>query len=338
MKVAINGLGRIGRATLRVLQSNSALELVATNDLVPIDNLAYLIRYDTVYGRNPDKVVADGDRITINDRSFPVFSEKDPAKLPWKDLGVDLVFECSGVFRTKDDLEKHRTAGAEIVVLSAPPKSEGVPMIVHGATPLEEVLDWPIVSTASCTTNCVAPIMEVLDRRIGVDKSLMTTTHGYTSSQGLVDGPNKKIRRGRAAAANMVPTSTGAAGATTKSVNGLTKDFDGVALRIPLVSGSIADIVVVTKRNTSVQEINDMFSEEAESDRYRGVLGITHDPLVSSDIIGDSRGSVVDAEMTRVVGGNLVKIMGWYDNEWGYTSQMVRHAVARAGAMASAGS
>lgn len=334
MKVAINGLGRIGRATIRVLQSNPELELVAANDLVPIDNLAYLIRYDTVYGRNPDKVVADGDRISIGDHSFPVFSTKDPAELPWQDLGVDLVFECSGVFRTKDDLEKHRIAGADIVILSAPPKSEGVPMVVHGATPLEKVLDTPIVSTASCTTNCVAPIMEVLERRIGIEKSLMTTTHGYTSSQGLVDGPNKKIRRGRAAAANMVPTSTGAAGATTKSVDGLTKNFDGVALRIPLVSGSIADVTVVTKRDTTVEEVNNLFREEEGSDRYRGVLGITDDPLVSSDIIGDSRGSVVDAEMTRVVGGNLVKVMSWYDNEWGYSCQMVRHAVARAGVMA----
>lgn len=335
MKVAINGLGRIGRATLRVLQSTSELELVAANDLVPIDNLAYLIRFDTVYGRNPDKVVIEGDRLSIGDRSFPVFSKRDPAQLPWKELGVDLVFECSGVFRTKDDLEKHRSAGAELVVLSAPPKSEGVPMIVHGVTPLEKVLDSPIVSTASCTTNCVAPIMEILDRHLGIEKSLMTTTHGYTSSQGLVDGPSKKIRRGRAAAANMVPTSTGAAGATTKSVDGLTKDFDGVALRIPLVSGSIADVVAVTKRDTSAEEVNKLFAQEAESDRYRGVLGITDDPLVSSDIIGDSRGSVVDVEMTRVVGGNLVKVMGWYDNEWGYTSQMVRHAIARAGALAS---
>lgn len=177
-------------------------------------------------------------------------------------------------------------------------------------------------------------MMEILNRRIGVEKSLMTTTHGYTSSQGLVDGPNKKVRRGRAAAANMVPTSTGAASATTKSLDALTEAFDGVALRIPLVSGSIADVVVVAQRDTTVDEVNDLFREESASDRYRGVLGITDDPLVSSDIIGDSRGGVVDAEMTRVVGGNLVKVMGWYDNEWGYTSQMVRHALARAGAMA----
>lgn len=336
MRVAINGLGRIGRATLRVLQSTPELELVAANDLVPLDNLAYLIRYDTVYGRNPDNVVAEHDRLSIGEQSIPVFSEQDPSELPWKDLDVDFVFECSGVFRTKDELEKHRAAGADVVILSAPPKSEGIPMVVHGATPIEQVLDSPIVSTASCTTNCVAPILEVLNRRVGVEKSLMTTTHGYTSSQGLVDSPNKKIRRGRAAAANMVPTSTGAADATTRSVEGLTKDFDGVAVRVPLVSGSIADVVVVTKRDTTVDEINDLFRKEAESNRYRGVLGMTDDPLVSSDIIGDSRGSVVDSEMTRVVGGNLVKVMGWYDNEWGYTSQMVRHAAARASVTTSA--
>jgi glyceraldehyde 3-phosphate dehydrogenase len=330
MKVAINGLGRIGRATLKILRQTPELELVAVNDLVPIDNLAYLIHFDTVYGRYGGDVRADGDRIVIDGDSYPVFCEKDPSELPWKDLGVELVFECSGVFRKQQELEKHLQAGAELVVLSAPPKSEGVPMVVHGATPLEDVLSSPIVSAASCTTNCVAPIMEVLDRRIGVEKSLMTTTHGYTSSQGLVDGPNKKIRRGRAAAANMVPTSTGAAGATTKAVQGLTNDFDGVALRVPIPAGSIADVVVLTRRDTSVAEVNELFREESGTERYRDVLGISDAPLVSSDIIADPRGSIIDAEMTRVVGGNLVKVMGWYDNEWGYTCQMIRHAVDRA--------
>ena len=326
---------RIGRATLKILRQTPELELVAVNDLVPVDNLAYLIHFDTVYGRYARDVRADGERLVVDDDSYPVFSKKDPGELPWKDLGVELVFECSGVFRKKEELEKHLQAGAEQVVLSAPPKSEGVPMVVHGATPLEDVLSSSLVSAASCTTNCVAPIMEILDRRIGVEKSLMTTTHGYTSSQGLVDGPNKKIRRGRAAAVNMVPTSTGAADATTKSVQGLTKDFDGVALRVPIPAGSIADVVVLTRRDTSVEEINNLFREEAGTERYRDVLGVSDDPLVSSDIIADPRASIIDAEMTRVVGGNLLKVMGWYDNEWGYTSQMVRHAVARANHLAT---
>lgn len=331
MKVAINGLGRIGRCTLKILRDTQELELIAINDLVPAENLAYLLRFDTVYGRYGKDVRAENDdRLIIDGDSYPVFSNKDPSQLPWRDLGVELVFECSGVFRSKEDCEKHLTAGAKQVVLSAPPKSEGIPLVVPGATPLESVLDSPLVSTASCTTNCVAPVMEVLDRRIGVEKSLLTTTHGYTSSQSLVDGPSKKIRRGRAAAANLVPTSTGAAAATTKSVPGLSSHFDGVALRAPLVSGSIADIVALTKRETSVEEVNRIFEEESRTERYQNILAYSDEALVSSDIIGDTHGSIVDGEMTRVVGGNLVKIMGWYDNEWGYASQMVRHAVSRA--------
>ena len=330
MKVAINGLGRIGRATLKILLDTPDIEVVAVNDLVPIANLAYLMRFDTVYGRYPKTVEIDGEQLVIDGSPLRVLSEQEPKKLPWKELGVEMVFECSGVFRTKDALQHHRDAGAEQVILSAPPKSDDVPMVVHGATPLERVASSPIISTASCTTNCVAPVMEILDRRIGIEKSVMTTTHGYTSSQELVDGPSKKIRRGRAAAANMVPTSTGAASATTKSVQDLTKNFDGVALRVPLPAGSIADIVALTKRDTSVEEVNDFLREEAGSERYRGVLGVTDDALVSSDIIADSRGSIVDAEMTRVVGGNLVKVMSWYDNEWGYACQMVRHGVALA--------
>jgi glyceraldehyde 3-phosphate dehydrogenase len=336
MRVAINGLGRIGRATFKILLETPELELVAVNDLVPVDNLAYLLRYDTVYGRCNRPVEVADDQLRVGGVTYRTSAEKNPAELPWKDLSVDLVFECSGVFRTRADLQKHVDAGAGQVILSAPPKSADIPMVVHGATPLEEGLGASLVSTASCTTNCVAPIMEALDRRIGIESSLMTTTHGYTSSQELVDGPSKKVRRGRAAAANMVPTSTGAASATTKSVRDLTEDFDGVAIRVPLPTGSIADIVAMTKRETSVEEVNGILAEEAQSERYAGVLGVTDDPLVSSDIIRDSRAAIVDSEMTKVVGGRLVKVMGWYDNEWGYASQMVRHAVARAGALAGA--
>lgn len=333
MRVAINGLGRIGRATLKIVRQTPELELIAANDLVSVDNLAYLIHHDTVYGRYGHDVHAEEDLLVIDGDTYPIFAKQDPAELPWKQLGVEMVFECSGVFRKKQDLVKHLDAGAEHVILSAPPKSDDIPMVVHGATPLDEVMSASIVSTASCTTNCVAPIMEILNRHIGVEKSLMTTTHGYTSSQGLVDGPNKKIRRGRAAAANMVPTSTGAAKATTESVSGLTREFDGVALRVPVISGSIADVIVLTNRDTTVDEINQFFLEESRADRYRDILKVTDEPLVSSDIVGDPHAAVIDLEMTRVVGGNMVKIMGWYDNEWGYTSQMVRHAVARAGAL-----
>ncbi len=336
MRVAINGLGRIGRVTLRILQETPELEVVAANDLVPVDNLAYLLRFDTVYGRFPAKVHAADDRLHINGQAISMFSQRDPSQLPWKELGVELVFECSGVFRTRDELQKHRDAGADQVILSAPPKSDGVPMIVPGATAMKDALASPIISTASCTTNCVAPVMEVLDRHLGVEKSLMTTIHSYTSSQGIVDGPNKKMRRGRAAAANMVPTSTGAASATTASVDGLTPHFDGVAVRVPLPAGSLADIVAVTKRETSKEEVINILREESSGERYAGILGVSEEELVSSDIVGDSRGSLVDATMTQVVGGNLVKVMSWYDNEWGYSSQMVRHAVARKSALATA--
>lgn len=330
MKVAINGLGRIGRATLKIVRDTPGLELVAANDLVPLENLAYLIRFDTVYGRYGQQVRADDGALVIDQDRYPVFAEQDPAALPWKDLQVDLVLECSGVFRKQQDLEKHLQAGAQQVLLSAPPKSEGIPQVVHGVTPVDDVVSSSIVATASCTTNCVAPIMEVLNRRLGVEKSLLTTTHGYTSSQGLVDGPNKKIRRGRAAAANLVPTSTGAAVATTQAVPGLTEHFDGVAVRVPLPTGSIADVAVLTSRETNEAEINEMFREESRTERYQEVLGVSDDPLVSSDIVADPHAAVVDTEMTRVVGGNLVKVMAWYDNEWGYACQMVRHALARA--------
>ncbi len=336
MRVAINGLGRIGRVTLRILQETPELEVVAANDLVPLENLAYLLRFDTVYGRFPSTVRAADDRLHLNDHVISMFSERDPRQLPWKELGVDLVFECSGVFRTREDLQKHREAGAAQVILSAPPKSEDVPMVVPGATEIKEALSSPIISTASCTTNCVAPVMEILNRHLGIEKSLMTTTHSYTSSQGIVDGPNKKLRRGRAAAANMVPTSTGAASATTQSVQGLTPHFDGVAVRVPLPTGSLADIVAVTKRETTKEEVITLLRDESTSARYEGILGVSDDELVSSDIIGDPHGSLVDAGMTQVVGGNLVKVMSWYDNEWGYSSQMVRHAVARQSAMATA--
>jgi glyceraldehyde 3-phosphate dehydrogenase len=324
-KVAINGLGRIGRAALKIILETPGLDLTAVNDLIPADNLAYLLKYDTVYGRYEKPVESKMNALVIGGTPYRLCSEKDPARLPWKDLGIDLVFECTGIFTNEEGLQKHLEAGARYVILSAPAKSGEVAMVVHG---VNEAADSPnMISCASCTTNCITPVVEVMARRIGVKKAVMTTIHAYTASQAMVDGPSRKWTRGRAGAANFVPTSTGAAKATAKALPWLAGRFDGVAVRGPVPSGSLADIVFLTEQETTVQEVNDIFRQEAETDRYRGILGVAEDPIVSSDIIQDPRASIVDPSMTQVVDGDLVKVMSWYDNEWGYTSQMVREAV-----------
>lgn len=331
-KVAINGMGRIGRAVLKIVLDSPELELVGVNDLLPPDNLAYLLKYDSVYGRYQKEVKANHDRLTIEGREYPMFNEKDPAQLPWSRLGVDTVFECTGVFRKKEEMEKHLEAGAKQVILSAPEKTGEVDMVVHGVNTPEK--PPRLLSCASCTTNCITPVVEILGRRMGVKKATMTTIHAYTSSQSVVDGPKKKWRRGRAAAANFVPTSTGAAQATTRVLPRYNGKFDGVAVRGPVPVGSIADMVFVVEQETTKDSINAIFREEAVSARYSGILGVAEDPIVSTDIIQDPRASVVDLTMTQVVDGDLVKVMSWYDNEWGYSAQMVREAVQMAKASA----
>ena len=325
-KVAINGLGRIGRATFKIILETPELELVAVNDLVPPDNLAYLLKYDTVYGRYDKKVESDGDSLIVEGKRYRVFNQRDPAQLPWGDLGIDVVFECTGVFTRKEDLEKHLQAGAKFVVLSAPAKSEDIGTVVHGVNRPEDD-SVRMISCASCTTNSIAPVVEIVGRRIGIKKAIMTTIHAYTSTQAIVDGPHKRPRRGRAGAANLVPTSTGAAVATTKALPQYKDKFDGVAVRAPVPVGSMADIVFLTARKTTVEEVNTIFKQEAESEEYKGILGVSEDPIVSSDIIKDPRASIVDLGMTRVVDGDLIKVMSWYDNEWGYTNQMIREAL-----------
>jgi glyceraldehyde 3-phosphate dehydrogenase len=328
-RVAINGLGRIGRATLKLVTDEPALELVAINDLVDVENLAYLLRFDTVYGRYAKPVAVDGGDLVVAGRKLRTLRRRDPLELPWKDLGVDLVFECTGALARREDLERHVRAGARFVLLSAPSKDGEVDTVVHGVnvpggTPA-------IISCASCTTNCITPIVEVIGRRIGFKKAVMTTVHAYTSSQSIVDGPSKHFRRGRAAAANLVPATTGAALATTRALPQYAGRFDGIAVRAPIPVGSIADLTFLTSRRTSVDEVNQVLTEEAETKRYAGVLGVSRDPLVSSDIVGDPRASVVDLDLTKVIDGDLVKVMSWYDNEWGYASQMVREAVSMTG-------
>jgi glyceraldehyde 3-phosphate dehydrogenase len=327
--IAINGLGRIGRAAFKIIMDVPQLTLAAVNDLVPPDNLAYLLRYDSVYGRYGRKVTSVKDALVIDGKSIPVFHEKDPANLPWRKLKVDVVLECTGVFTNAQDLKKHLYAGAKNAILSAPAKDEETVTVVHGVNDPSQPVE--IISCASCTTNCITPVMEIMSRRIGVKKALMTTIHAYTSTQSIVDGPSKKWRRGRAGAANFVPTSTGAAIATTKALPELKGKFDGVAVRGPVPVGSLADIVFLSGRPTTVDEVNNIFREEAKTARYDGILGVAEDPIVSSDIIMDKRASVVDLEMTQVVDGDLIKIMTWYDNEWGYTSQMIREALRLVG-------
>jgi glyceraldehyde 3-phosphate dehydrogenase len=322
--VAINGLGRIGRAALKILLDGDGVAVVAVNDIADVDNLAYLIKYDTVYGRYHREVSAEDGALIIDGRRIPAFAERDPAALPWRDLGVDMVLECTGVFTTAEDLTKHVEAGASYVVLSAPPKSETVPTVVHGVNHPDG--EPQIISCASCTTNCITPVMDVAHRRIGVERAIMTTVHAYTAGQQLVDGASKSFRRGRAGAANLVPTSTGAARATTRAMPELAGKFDGIAVRAPIPVGSVADIVFVASRPTTADEVNDAFRQEAVDARYQGILGVSEDPLVSADILGDPRAAILDLELTRVVDGTLVKVMAWYDNEWGFTCQMIREA------------
>ena len=323
-KVAINGMGRIGRAAFKVIMDKPELELVAVNDLMDLDNLAYLLNYDTVYGVYKHRVTAGNGSLTANGKTIKYLSVKDPAQLPWKDLGVEIVMECTGLFTQSEGLSKHLAAGAKYAVLSAPPKGGEVCCIVHGVT--EPGADDRAISCASCTTNCITPVFEIMGRRIGIKKATMTTIHAYTSSQAIVDGPSKKFRRGRAGAANLVPTSTGAAVATTNVLPQYKGKFDGCAVRCPVPSGSLADLVFVTERPTTVEEINRVFKEEAEG-RYKDILEYATDEIVSSDIIMNPHASIFDPSMTQVVDGDLVKVMSWYDNEWGYTNQMIREVL-----------
>jgi glyceraldehyde 3-phosphate dehydrogenase len=322
--VAINGLGRIGRAALKILLDTGGLDVVAVNDIADAHNLAYLLKYDTVYGRYQREVDAEDGVLVVDGQRIPAFTERDPRNLPWGDLGVDLVLECTGVFTGEEDLKKHMQAGASYVILSAPTKSDTVPTVVHGVNRPDG--EPQLISCASCTTNCITPVIEVAHRRIGVERAVMTTVHAYTGGQRLVDSPSKRFRRGRAGAANLVPTSTGAAQATTRAVPELEGKFGGVAVRAPIPVGSIADIVFVAGRSTNAEEVNDTYRQDAATARYQGILGVSEDPLVSADIIGDQRAAIIDLEMTQVVDGTLVKVMAWYDNEWGFTHQMVREA------------
>lgn len=323
MKIAINGMGRIGRAALKVITETEELEVVAVNDIVSTENIAYLLNYDTVYGRYEHKVTYDEKNLNIKGQNIPYYSERNPENLPWKALGIDLVIESTGIFTKQEDAEKHIKAGAKTVVISAPTKSEDTPTVVHGVN--TEAGNTSVFSCASCTTNNISPVVEVLGRRLGIKKAIMTTVHAYTASQTAVDGPSKNnFRMGRAGAANIIPTSTGAAIATTKALPQYKGKFDGVAIRVPIPVGSLSDMTFVMDKNVTVEEVNNILTEEANTTRYKEVIDTTNDPIVSSDIIKSPYASTVDLSMTRVVDGDLLKVMTWYDNEWGFTNQMIR--------------
>ncbi|HEX7016834.1 MAG TPA: type I glyceraldehyde-3-phosphate dehydrogenase [Cyclobacteriaceae bacterium] len=322
-RIAINGFGRIGRAALKVMADEPSLEVVAVNDIMTIENAAYLLQYDSVYGKFQREVKADGDYLVVGDKRIQYLSERDPGKLPWKKLNVEVVIESTGLFTKREDAEKHIQAGARTVLISAPTKSRDTPTVVHGVNQSDGKVS--VFSCASCTTNNVAPVMEILDRRIGVRKSILSTVHAYTASQTLVDAPSHKApRMGRGGAVNLIPTTTGAAVATAKALPQLDGKFDGISIRTPVPVGSISDITFLAARSTTPEEVNAILLEESRTSRYNKVLLVSDEPLVSSDIIHSPYASIVDTAMTRVVDGDLVKVLAWYDNEWGFTNQMIR--------------
>lgn len=322
-RVAINGFGRIGRAAFKIIMDTPGLEIVAINDLMSVENAAYLLRYDSIYGKYQHVVEVEDNYLHIQERKVLFILEENQAKLPWKELEIDVVIESTGHFTMLEEAEKHIYAGAKTVVISGPTRSKGVPTVVHGVNTNDG--KTKIFSCASCTTNNVSPILEILNRGIGIKKAILDTIHSYTASQSLVDAPSKReFRMGRAAAMNLVPASTGAANAVMATLPQLEGIFDGIAIRTPVPVGSISDITFVAARNTSVDEINYILTEESKTNRYKNVLFVSNEPLVSSDIIQSPYASVIDSNLTKVVDRDLVKIMAWYDNEWGFANQMVR--------------
>lgn len=331
-RVAINGFGRIGRAFFKVASKRKEIEIVAINDLGDLENIAYLLKYDSVYGKSDLDISTKDNILVVNGKEIVFLSEKDPSELPWKDLNVDIVLESTGVFASYKKSKVHLDAGAKRVVVSAPVKDTPPPG-VEGATVLigvneDKLQTCDISSNASCTTNAGSPIISILNESIGIEKALLNTVHGYTASQSIVDSPNSKdFRKGRAAAVNIIPSTTGAAIATTKAIPELEGVFDGIAIRVPVVTGSIVDITFVAKRETSVEEVNDILKKATGEERWKKIFSVTDEPLVSSDIVGSMYASIVDLGFTRVVGGNLVKVLSWYDNEMGYTYSLVEHVI-----------
>ncbi len=323
MRIAINGFGRIGRVFYRASLSKSRkFECVAVNDLSDINTVAHLLRYDSVFRKLDAEVKVEDGAIVVGKERLKYFSERDPAKLPWKDLGVDLVIESTGVFRDREGASKHLQAGAKKVLISAPAKNPDI-TIVPGVNHKEyDPKKHNIISLASCTTNCLAPVMKVLDEKFGVEKALMTTTHAYTNDQRLLDLVHKDLRRARAAALSIIPATTGAAKATALVLPSVKGKMDGMAFRVPIPDVSVVDLVAVLKKNTTAEEVNAAFKAAAEGE-LKGILQYADEPLVSIDFTGNPYSSIVDSSLTTVIGGNLVKVISWYDNEWGYSNRLV---------------
>ena len=329
-KIGINGFGRIGRNAFKLAFDRSDLEVVAVNDLTDTKTLAYLLKHDSNYGTYKHDVSYDDTGIIVNGQHIKVTAEKDPAALPWGELDVEMVIESTGRFTDKENAELHIKAGAKRVIISGPTKSDGVDTIVLGAN--EDKIEGAshVISNASCTTNSLGAVMAVLDAEFGVQKSLLTTVHSYTASQALQDAPSKDLREGRNAAENIVPTTTGAAIAVTKTLPQLVDKFDGLSIRVPTPVVSLSDVTALLERNVTVEEINNAFKKAASEPYYQGILGVSEEPLVSRDYIGNSHSGIVDLLLTKVVDGNLIKVMVWYDNEWGYSNRLVE-LVADAG-------
>ena len=323
-RIAINGFGRIGRSVFKVGWERKAFDVVAINDLTDAATLAYLLKHDTNYGTwNVDVAAKDGN-LVVGGKTIKLLAQKDPMQLPWKDLDIDIVIESTGLFVTEEKASVHLAAGAKRVVISAPGKGGNVPTFVMSVN--DDGLkseQAKILSNASCTTNCVAPVSAIIEEAFGIEKAMMTTVHGYTASQALVDSPKKDLREGRAAAENIVPTSTGAAIAVALTIPSLKGKFDGLSVRVPVPTVSLSDMTFLLKKNVTIEEVNDVIIAASKTPRFQGLVGVTNEPLVSSDFIGDPHSATVDLLLTNVVDGNLVKVVAWYDNEWGYSHSLV---------------
>jgi len=326
INLAINGFGRIGRAALKiVLEKYPDIKVVAVNDLTDTKTLAHLLKYDSCYGIYDKNVSCDDKNIIIDKIKIPVLAEKDPNLLPWAKLGVDVVLECTGRFTNKDGLMAHVKAGARKVILSAPAKGkeDKVKTVVLGVNEDKILKTDKILSCASCTTNCLAPVSDIIRKNFGIKKAIMTTIHSYTADQNLVDGPHKDLRRARAAAINMVPTTTGAAIAAAETIPSLKNKFDGLSVRVPTPVGSLCDIVFITSKKVTVEKVNELFVKLAKTARYKEIIEATYEPLVSTDIVKNPHSSIVDLSLTKVIDGDLLKVIAWYDNEWGYSNRLV---------------
>lgn len=322
MNVAINGFGRIGRSTFKALLNKPGVKVVAINDLTDTVTLANLLKFDSCYGKYEREVKAVKDGLIVAGVKYPVSAIKDPQMLPWKALKVDVVIESTGIFTARDKATAHLTAGAKKVIITAPAKGGDVKTFVLGVNENKLTKKEDIISMASCTTNCLAPVTEIIKNAFGIKKALMSTVHAYTADQNLVDGPHKDLRRGRSAAMNIVPTTTGAAIAVTEALPELKGKFDGMAIRVPVPTGSLSDMTFVLNKKVTAEEVNNALIKASKTPRLKGILATTNDPIVSIDIVGNPASSIVDLSLTKVVDGDFVKVISWYDNEWGYSNRL----------------